>query len=144
MAGPSPAPRPVRVVATACAAIWGHVRAEAPAEACGLLLGRPGEVLHAWPARNQLESPTRYQVHPEDHFAAIREARRLGLEVIGAYHSHPASPAEPSATDRAEAFAGFLFLIASLAAAVPPDRALRAWQLVDGNFVEVPLVRTGE
>ena len=38
----------------------------------------------------------RYEVAPEDHFAAVRAARADGLEVIGAYHSHPASPAEPS------------------------------------------------
>jgi proteasome lid subunit RPN8/RPN11 len=140
----TPCPPAVRVTGAALAALWTHVRAEAPAEACGLLLGRTGEVIQAWPARNQLASPTRYEVHPEDHFAALRAARRLGLEVIGAFHSHPSSPAVPSAVDRDEAFAGFLFLIASLAPDEPADRVLRGWALVEGNFVEVPLVRTGE
>jgi [CysO sulfur-carrier protein]-S-L-cysteine hydrolase len=124
------------------AALWAHVRQQAPLEACGLLLGRPGEVVRAWPARNARASPTCYQIEPEDHFAAIREARRLGLEVIGAFHSHPATAAEPSDTDRAEAFGGFVWVIASLAPGVSVGEALRAWQLVDGNFVEIPLVRT--
>jgi [CysO sulfur-carrier protein]-S-L-cysteine hydrolase len=132
---------PVQVPVDVEAAVWAHVRAEAPHEGCGLLLGRPGALVHAWPARNRLASATRYEIHPEDHFAALREARRLGLEVIGAYHSHPASPAVPSATDLAEAFAGFLFVIASL---MPggPAAALRGWALRDGNFEEIALVRT--
>jgi proteasome lid subunit RPN8/RPN11 len=134
---------PVALPAAVEAAVWAHVRAEAPHEACGLLLGRPGAIVHAWPARNRLASATRYEIHPEDHFAAVREARRLGLEVVGAFHSHPASPAVPSATDRAEAFTGFLFVIASLSSD-EPAAALRGWALRDGNFVEIALVRTGQ
>jgi len=91
-------------------------------------------------ARNSAASPlSRYTINPEDHFAAIRAARAAGLEVVGAYHSHPASEAVPSATDRAEAFPHFLFVIVSLAAPAP---AVRGWTLVEGNFASVRLVRT--
>ena len=142
MAEPQVASR-VRLPAEVEAAIWAHVRAAAPHEGCGLLLGRPGAVVQAWPARNRLASPTRYEIDPEDHFAAIRLARGAGLEVIGAFHSHPASPAVPSATDLAEAFAGFLVVIASLAPG-EAEAALRGWALRDGNFEEITLVRTGQ
>ncbi len=40
--------------------------------------------------------------------------------------------------DRSEAFEAFLFLIVGLAAR---QAEIRAWQLMDGNFVEVALVR---
>ena len=58
--------------------------------------------------------------------------------MIGVWHSHPAGGAWPSATDIAEAHTDFLYLIVGLAPA--PD--VRAWQLVDGNFVQRHLVRT--
>lgn len=78
---------------------------------------------------------------PRDHLAALRSARRRGLDVVGAYHSHPHSPAQPSPTDAREAFGGFIWLIAGLASD-PPE--LTAWDWTDGNFTPVPLVRSPE
>ena len=73
---------------------------ERPNECCGLLIGT-GDLVHdAVRARNLRRSPTRFQVEPADHFAAIRKARGAGLEVVGAYHSHPTGPSGPSETDR--------------------------------------------
>ena len=83
-------------------------------------------------------SATRYSIPPDRHFAAIRDARTAGLDVVGAYHSHPHGRSEPSPTDTAEAFADFVFVIAGL----EPRPHVRAWQLLDGNFVELRLVRT--
>ncbi len=48
------------------------------------------------------------------------------------------SVAVPSPTDTAEAFPGFIFVIAGLV----PAPHLRAWHLVDGNFAELRLVGT--
>jgi proteasome lid subunit RPN8/RPN11 len=59
--------------------------------------------------------------------------------VVGAYHSHPRSHATPSATDAADAFAGFLYVIVGLTS-IPPE--LTAWIWADGNFTPVPLVRS--
>lgn len=128
---------PVRVAQAVLDQLMALSAAAAPPEACGLLLGRGHEIVRAVPARNADASPTRYTIAPEDHFAALRAARRDGLAVIGAYHSHPAGPPEPSATDRAEADPDFLYVIVGLR---PP--AVRAWRLVAGNFVAVSLVRT--
>lgn len=119
-------------------AIVAEAVAAAPREACGLLLGRGREVHRIRPARNVDASPTRYTIDPADHFAALREARREGLTVIGAYHSHPAGPPEPSPTDRAEAVGDFVYVIVGLA----PAPAVAAWRLVDGNFSGLSLVRT--
>jgi proteasome lid subunit RPN8/RPN11 len=119
-------------------ALVAEAVAAAPREACGLLVGRGRVVQRIVPARNVDASPTRYTIDPADHFAALRAARRDGLAVIGAYHSHPVGPPAPSPFDRAEAAADFLYLIVGLA----PAPAVAAWQLVDGNFVGLSLVRT--
>jgi desampylase len=94
--------------------ISAHARDAWPAECCGLLVGTANAIELAWRARNlHPESRTHYLVDPADHFAAIRSARAIGLEVVGAYHSHPAGRPRPSATDCAEAQAGaFVHVIA--------------------------------
>jgi len=93
-----------------------HAREEAPRECCGLLVGKGQSVVRSVRARNLDAKATRYLIDPEDHFAAIRAARAEGLEVVGAYHSHPSSTPVPSATDIAEANSGsdFLYVIVSL------------------------------
>src|SRR2546428_1991157 len=97
-------------------AIVAHAREAAPAECCGLLLGRGDEIVEAVRTRNIAEQPTRFLIDPKDHIDGRRDARRRGIDVVGFYHSHPHSPAEPSDTDRAEAsYADHLYLIVSLA-----------------------------
>jgi len=74
-------------------------------------------------------------VDPADHFAAIRSAREAGLVVVGGYHSHPTSPAAPSARDVREATdPDSLFLIVSLL-----TTETRRFRLVDGRLEEVRL-----
>ncbi|MBI2834635.1 MAG: M67 family metallopeptidase [Acidobacteria bacterium] len=115
-----------------------HARAEAPLECCGLLAGTPERIVRSVRARNLWESTSRYRIDPGDHFAAIRAARAAGLEVVGAYHSHPSSSAIPSARDLAESNdSSFLHLIVSLA---EPEGAVRAYRLTPRNFHEVTLV----
>jgi len=128
----------LRIAAPLLTALIGAARDAAPREACGLLVGRGRAVVRVVPARNVDPSPVRYTVAPEDHFAALRAARRDGLEVIGAWHSHPAGTPEPSASDTAEATADLVYVIVGL----QPTPAVAAWRLVDGNFAAVSLVRT--
>ena len=128
----------VHVRADVLADIVAHAQAEWPNECCGLLIGRAGAIERSHRARNELHSPTRYRVSPEDHFAAVRAARALGLDVVGAYHSHPSSDPIPSASDLAEAVPGeFLHLIAGPGSAAT---GVRGWRLAGGNFVPVTLV----
>ena len=121
------------------AALVAHARRAAPDECCGLLIGTPAEVVEAVAVRNLADDPTtRYSIDPRDHLQALRSARQRGLQVIGAYHSHPRSAARPSPRDAAEAFSDFVFVSVGLASE-PPE--LRAWTWTDGNFAPVPLVR---
>jgi proteasome lid subunit RPN8/RPN11 len=124
------------------AAVLRHARETTPHECCGLLIGHGDVITKAVAVRNLAADPTtRYVIDPREHLAAVRAARAQSLEVIGAYHSHPRSTATPSATDAAEAFTNFLFLIVGLG--VDPPQ-LTAWRWIDGNFDPVPLVRVGK
>lgn len=129
---------PVRIRRAVVDAIVEHARQAAPLECCGLLLGRAGEIVDHARAANVRRSASRYEVDPADHFAAIRRARREGCSVIGAYHSHPASAAVPSATDIREANdPQLLHLIVSLAR---PEAVVSAYRILHGNFEELVLV----
>jgi proteasome lid subunit RPN8/RPN11 len=124
--------------------IVDHARAALPAECCGLLLGHPRgggddrpEIIEAVAAANLSEDHNRFLLDPKDHIDARRRARAGGLAVVGFYHSHPRSSAEPSAADLADAaYPDFVHLIVSLVGDQP--RA-RLWCL-DGNHPrELPL-----
>jgi proteasome lid subunit RPN8/RPN11 len=125
----------VGIRGTALDAIVAHAREAAPAECCGLLLGSPASIVEATRTRNIAEeSDSRFLIDPKDHIDGRREARRRCLEVVGFYHSHPRSPPEPSARDRAEAgYPDDLYLIVSLLAEPPEIRVFR-------NFHQVPFV----
>jgi proteasome lid subunit RPN8/RPN11 len=104
-------------------AILAHARAESPRECCGLLIGHAGDIVEAVPAANVAADPIRrYEIDPADYLQQIKRCRSTAadggreLAVIGAYHSHPNSPPEPSETDVAEAFAEFVFVIVGAAA----------------------------
>ena len=132
----------VRMTRAVRDAVLDHARRALPDECCGLLIGTAlGDDIHvsrAWPARNLRASPTRYLIDPADHFAAIRTARRNGLRVVGAYHSHPASPPSPSETDAREADDGELvYVIASPALGV-----VRGYRLASGRLRPVELRTT--
>lgn len=120
------------------AALVAHAAREAPNECCGLLIGKGNAVSDSHPARNSVPSRTKFTINPADHFVAVRKARAAGLDVVGAYHSHPASAALPSASDIAEASEGApLMLIVSL---LPPAPIVRAFMLEPGGSKELRIV----
>jgi [CysO sulfur-carrier protein]-S-L-cysteine hydrolase len=126
----------VRLTAQAREAIVAHAKREQPNECCGLLAGSHGVVDECVPARNLSASPTRYLIDPQDHIALNRRLRGTPRRVIGAYHSHPSSPAVPSPTDIAEAqYPEFVWVIVSLA--VPHVPEIRAYRIVGGRFEEI-------
>jgi proteasome lid subunit RPN8/RPN11 len=128
------------------AAIDAHARSESPRECCGLLIGDADHIVEAVAANNVAADPMRrYEIAPADYFAQIRRCRELTaargtrLAVVGAYHSHPRSLPDPSPTDLAEAFSGFLYLI--IGPAERTDRPdVRAYRLTDENLIRVELV----
>jgi proteasome lid subunit RPN8/RPN11 len=119
-----------------------RAREAAPDECCGVLIGGPGDVVDVVEmaaARNIADSRgTRFLIDPKDHLAALREARRRGLDVVGFYHSHPRSAATPSETDLAEAsYPDYLSLIVGLGSERPD---VRLYRFTEGSFVPVRFV----
>ena len=75
-----------------------------PRECCGLLLGRGDRIDDIRACANVHLSPERhFDLDPAALIEAHRASRLGGPEVLGYYHSHPAGPPEPSATDRSNA-----------------------------------------
>jgi [CysO sulfur-carrier protein]-S-L-cysteine hydrolase len=79
--------------------IVAHARQDAPVEACGFLIGTEGRILRHYPVTNAEGRNDHFTFEPNEQLAAYRTARQEGLGVVGVYHSHPASPAMPSAED---------------------------------------------
>ncbi len=76
-------------------ALEEHARAEAPNEACGLILLRDGVAERYVPGRNAAASPYRFEldVDPDTWFLEDE-----GYE-LAVFHSHLSAPARPSRTD---------------------------------------------
>ena len=120
------------------AAIVAHAREEAPRECCGLLVGQGGLVDESVPSVNLDPNPNRYEIDARLHVATNRRLRGSGRAVVGAYHSHPHSPAWPSPSDLAEAYySEFIWVIVSLAE--PGAAAIKAFRLEGGRIVELEI-----
>jgi proteasome lid subunit RPN8/RPN11 len=118
--------------------IVAHARQETPNECCGLVGGGEGRATRVYRARNEFESPLRYNVHPEDLIRIVTEIEERGEELTAIYHSHPGSEAYPSQTDvnLAANWPDPLYLICSLARDEP---VVRAFAIRDGEIEEVEL-----
>jgi proteasome lid subunit RPN8/RPN11 len=102
-------------------ALRAHGEETYPHECCGVLLGK------ATPDGNQVHQTVRagntrtdrahdrYNIAPEELIRVQRQARGLGLDIVGFYHSHPDHPAQWSTTDFAEAhWLGCSYIITSV------------------------------
>ncbi|HET8606349.1 MAG TPA: M67 family metallopeptidase [Gaiellaceae bacterium] len=114
-------------------ALEEHAHAEAPNEACGLVLLEDGVAVEYRPGRNALASPYRFQLEPGD--AADFFAEDEGYE-LAVFHSHPETEARPSRTDIANIglWEGRPYLILSLARG-----ELRAWRIEAGVASELDM-----
>jgi len=109
-----------------------HARAEAPNEACGLLVLKDGHAERYVRGRNTLASPYRYEleVDPEAWFLEDE-----GFE-LAVFHSHPETEPRPSRTDVESAglWAGRPFVIYSVA-----RDELAAWTIESEGFKPLDL-----
>ena len=113
-----------------------------PEEGAGFLLGADGserqvsEILVLPNAREDTARHNRYLIAPEDYLKAESTADRLGLTLIGVFHSHPDHLDRPSEYDREWAQPFFSYVITS----VQSGKAVgsRSWRLVEdrSQFVE--------
>lgn len=107
--------------------IIAHARKEAPEEVCGWLAGTGNRAVRTYRVPNAAEEPEReFEMEPEEQLATMRKIRKAGLDLTATYHSHPYTPAEPSAQDLAlAAYPGSFHVIVSLAGEEPEVRCHR-------------------
>jgi proteasome lid subunit RPN8/RPN11 len=119
--------------------IVAHAREDLPNECCGLIGGRGDEARSVHRARNAAETWLRYELHPTDQLRIMNRIEEDGEDLVGIYHSHTKSAAEPSQTDinLAEGWPGTAQLICSLEDGDEP--VVRAWLLDDKRVEEVEL-----
>lgn len=119
--------------------ILAHLQEEYPLEACGILAGTAGEIIHVYPIENRLQSPTVYEMEPQQQLAAMLEIEDKGWEMTAVYHSHPQGPETPSATDIAQAYyPDVIQLIVSLRQRSQP--VIRAFVIGNGRVSEIEIV----
>ncbi len=121
-----------------------------PEEGAGLLLGaiengdkRVSQLITFANAREPSARRNRYLLTPQDYLRGEQEAARLGLEVIGVFHSHPDHPNRPSEFDREWAMPGWSYVITSVQSGKAVES--RSWQLSEdrSQFLE-EMIRTME
>ncbi|SCM78649.1 Mov34/mpn/pad-1 family protein [uncultured Sporomusa sp.] len=119
-----------------------------PVEACGLLGGTIDEngnsvVKGIYPLTNMDNSPEHFSMDPKEQFAAVKNMRKQGWSMLGNYHSHPASPARPSAEDKRLAFDPKVsYLIISLLEREQP--VLKSFRIQQGLVAEEEIKIIGE
>jgi proteasome lid subunit RPN8/RPN11 len=126
-----------------------------PLEICGFLAGRStpdgGEVVEVFPIESDDKSELTYTMNPLQQLRAEKEIRARGLEVLGIYHTHPATQPYPSKTDVARAhwgetddlmFPEYSYLIVSLRDPNAPEP--RSFKIrgrnIPGDIEEEPVV----
>jgi len=120
-----------------------HARSEPGMECCGLLAGLSGVITKVFTAKNALESPTAYEIAPQELFQLFRRMREEGLDHLGHYHSHPASENIPSPRDIELAYYEHeAYFIVSLLPGAP--HPVRAFSIRDGQVEELKIEILGQ
>jgi proteasome lid subunit RPN8/RPN11 len=113
-------------------ALVEHAEAEAPNEACGLVVLRDGVAERYVPAENEAASPYRFELNADPEVWFLEDE---GYE-LAVFHSHPSSPPRPSRTDveNIGLWEGRPYVILSLRSG-----ELAAWKIEDGRIDPVAL-----
>jgi proteasome lid subunit RPN8/RPN11 len=130
-------------------ALRAHGEETYPQECCGVLLGNAApdgnRVLQTVRAGNTRtdSAHNRYNIAPEELVRIQRQARKLGLDIVGFYHSHPDHPAMWSSTDFAEAhWVGCSYVITSVekgSAKITNSFLLTGTGEDDKHFIDEPV-----
>jgi [CysO sulfur-carrier protein]-S-L-cysteine hydrolase len=119
--------RPLQLRREHLDAMIAHARETAPEECCGLIGGvAENTAVTLYRLRNVMSNPRLgYEAAPEDLFAAQRQMRERGEDLLAIYHSHPrAADPSPSETDvRLAYYPSAKYLIVGLGGVGPVIKA---------------------
>lgn len=110
------------------------------AEVCGLVgANADGIPVSCYPINNSAQTPkTRFLLEPSQQIAAMKAIRDKNENLFAIYHSHPDTPAVPSATDIEQAsYPEAVHLIISLNTKGVLE--MRAFKIVEDSVRELPL-----
>lgn len=116
--------------------IVDHSLAGSPREVCGVLGGDRGDPSHASVVRraeNVADAPrAQYAIDPAEQLDLMTAIEDEGAAVVGFYHSHPAGPPRPSATDAARAtWPDRSYVVVALGGGEP---RVRSWRWTGERF----------
>jgi len=112
-----------------------QAKAESPIEACGILAGKNKTVEKLYKMTNTDQSSDHFMMTPEEQFKVVKNIRSDGLEMLAIYHSHPETPARPSAEDiRLALTPDVIYIIVSLQNTEP---AIKGFLIEDNSVTEV-------
>jgi len=118
--------------------ILKQAKAEAPIEACGILAGKDGMVKELYKMTNTNRSSDHFMMEPKEQFKVAKDIRSAGLEMLAIYHTHPTTPARPSAEDiRLALTPAVTYVIVSLQSADSP--VIKGFLIQEGDIAEVPV-----
>ncbi len=136
-------------------ALRAHGEETYPNECCGVMLGKSNAEGNGAAAKNVVHqivragntrtdsAHNRYNIAPIELVKIQRQARGLGLDIVGFYHSHPDHPAQWSPTDFAEAhWIGCSYVITAVEkgkAAITNSFLLTGTTEEDKKFIDQPI-----
>jgi proteasome lid subunit RPN8/RPN11 len=124
------------------AAIVTHARDGLPYEACGLIAGKVRNggngveriVSKVYTLANIDRSAEHFSMETAEQFRVISDIRKNGTVLLGNFHSHPNTPARPSAEDIRHAYdRELIYVILSL---MDEEPQMKGFLYEDGNFGE--------
>jgi len=115
-----------------------QAKAQTPIEACGILAGKDGLIEKLYKMTNIDQSSDHFMMKPKEQFKVAKDIRAAGRQMLAIYHSHPDSPARPSAEDiRLAVTPNVVYVIVSLQNRGYPY--MKGFLIENGNVAEVPV-----
>jgi proteasome lid subunit RPN8/RPN11 len=112
-----------------------HCKEAYPNEACGILAGKGDEVSKVYKMSNIEKSSVSYFMDSKEQFKVMKDMRENNLLMSAIFHSHPSSPAYPSAKDVSLAFyEDSIYVIVSLSEKKP---VVKGFSIREGAVKEI-------
>jgi len=112
-----------------------HCKEARPNETCGILAGSGEEVFKVYKIANIEKSSVSYFMDSNEQFKVMKDMRENNLSMSAIFHSHPSSPAYPSAKDVSLAFYdNCVYVIVSL---MEQEPVVKGFSIREGAVKEV-------
>lgn len=110
----------------------------APAEICGLLIGKKNHIQNYIQMPNISNENSKYIFNPDIYIKTLYDLELNKIDILGIYHSHPFGPNYPSETDLKENHMknNFHLIISN----TNGEWTVRAFLYTENNYTELELL----